>query len=155
MQCSAREEETKMIAKQWAALAGVCAASGCVVVPDGDVMSAGDPLDAHFQLTWTVVDERSGVDIDCRSTGADTVRIRSRNISTDDELVDLFDCEVRQASSSALPAGDYAVSVDLVACRGDSVCDDPEVISALSRRTLYHVWQDADMDLGHFVFMVD
>lgn len=143
-----------MKAKLLAAAAVVCAASGCVVVTD-DGVQAGDSLDAHFRLTWATNDARTGVEVDCYSAGADTVRVRSRNILTGDDLVDLFDCDARTGETSALPAGEYSVSVDLVACSGDAVCDAPRVVSALAHRALYQVWEPIDIDLGHFVFLVD
>lgn len=142
-----------MKAKLLAAAAVVCAGSGCVVTED-DGVQAGDPLDAHFELTWVTNDAATGAEVDCYSAGADTVRVRSRNILTGDELVDLFDCDARTGETSALPAGEYAVSVDLVACSGDRRCSAPRVVSTLAHRTLYQVWEADDIDLGHFVFLV-
>lgn len=137
-------------------IAGValCAVSGCVVVPDGSV-SAGDPLDAHFLLTWVTNDARTGTSVNCYSVGADTVRVRARNVSTGTVLVDLFKCDAATGETFSLTAGDYSVSVDLVACRGDASCRRPDVLSALSTRALFRVWRDDDIDLGHFVFLVD
>ena len=143
-----------MNAKVMVALAGVCAGSGCVVTSESTV-AAGDPLDAHFELTWTTHDVRSGAEIDCHSTGADTVRVRSRNVLTGDELVDLFDCDAKSGETSELSAGEYSVSVDLVGCGGDPACAQPRLISALSNRSLYRVWADDDVDLGQFVFLAD
>lgn len=137
----------------WIAGVALCATSGCVIVPDHTI-SAGDPLDAHFLLTWTTNDLATGTTVDCHSAGADTVRVRSRNTSTGDVLVDLFRCEATNGETFALTAGDYSVSVDLVACRGVPGCEHPDVVSSLANRSLYRVWSDGDIDLGHFVFLV-
>jgi hypothetical protein len=144
-----------MNAKLLAAAAALVAGSGCIVVDD-EPIEAGESLDAHFQLTWATNDVRTGREIDCRSAGADTVRVRARNLTSGDEIVDLFDCDAKSGETSALPAGDYSVSVDLVACAGDAICAAPNVISALAeRRSRYSIWSDTDIDLGHFVFLVD
>lgn len=137
------------------AVAAVCAGSGCIVVSDEDMVRAGDPLDAHFTLTWSVNDTRLGVEVDCRSVEADTVRIEARNMTTGQTLVDLFDCEARKGVTYAVTAGDYSVSVDLVACRGEPSCARPDVISELPTRTIHEVWSDGDVKLGHFIFLVD
>lgn len=131
----------------------LCAGSGCVIVPDNTI-AAGDPLDAHFLLTWTTTDARTGEAVNCYSAGADTVRVRANNTSTDDLLVDLFKCDASAGETYALTAGDYSVTVDLVACHGAPGCDQPDVLSTLSNRSRYLVWSDEDIDLGHFVFMV-
>lgn len=132
----------------------LCAGSGCVVVSD-DAVSAGDPLDAHFVLTWVTNDARTGIPIDCHAAGADTVRVRARNVSTGTVLVDLFKCEAANGETFSLTAGDYSVRVDLVRCQADPACRRPVMLSALPTRTLYGVWTDRDVDLGHFVFLVN
>lgn len=136
-----------------AALAATFAGSGCVVVSD-DTVFAGDAMEAHFLLTWTTNDAVSGTEIDCRSIGADTVRIQANNLSTGDVIVDLFSCRDGAGTTYELSAGNYSTTVDLVACGGDPTCRRPVVFSTLTARGTYGVWSDDDVDLGHFVFLV-
>ncbi len=136
-----------------AALVAMCAGSGCVVVSDDSIV-AGDAMDAHFLLTWTTNDAASGTEIGCQTVGADTVRIQAQNLNTGDVIVDLFDCAVRSGTTYALSAGDYSITVDLVACGGSASCTRPAVFSTLTARGTYGVWSDDDVDLGHFVFLV-
>lgn len=132
----------------------LCAGSGCVV-SSADTVEAGDVLDAHFLLTWTTNDVRTGTEVDCYSAGADTVRVEAHNLSTDVVLADLFDCDAGTGETGALTAGDYTVSVELVACGGDSDCEGAAPVSSLSNRGQYGVWADEDYDLGHFVFLIE
>jgi hypothetical protein len=126
--------------------------AGCVVAAHDDVR-AGDPLDARLVLTWETTD-KTGARIDCVSAGADTVRVVTRNFSTGDIVTDLFDCEAGAGTTYSLTAGDYYINVDLVACRGDSACLSPTVISAASFLGPYAVWDDGDFDIGHYVFLI-
>jgi hypothetical protein len=126
---------------------------GCVVVAHDDV-DPGDALDAHLVLTWVVNDSKTGARIDCQSAGADTVRVTARNSNTGSIVTDLFDCGVGSGTTYSLTAGDYYINVDLVACRGDRACLRPDVVSVASTVGPYGVWDDADFDLGHFVFLV-
>src|SRR4051812_36865733 len=93
----------------------VVGASGCVIVSHHTV-AAGDALDAQFELTWITTDAMTGSEIDCRSAGADMVRVTSRNTNSGDIVTDLFDCEKRAGQTDSLTAGNYFINADLVMC---------------------------------------
>lgn len=128
--------------------------AGCVVVTHQDV-NPGDALAAKLYLTWEVNDSRTRARIDCRSAGADTVRVTARNSSTQSAYTDLFKCDRASGTTYSLTAGDYFINVDLVACGGDKACLNPTVVSSASTVGPYGVWSDDEFDLGHFVFLVD
>jgi hypothetical protein len=137
------------------ALAVAClGGAGCVVVSHRDDVNAGDPLDAQLYVTWETKDSTSGARIDCRSAGADTVRVSARNSGTGRVYVDLFDCAALSGTTFSLTAGDYFVTVDLVTCGTASGCPSPAVVSAASTIGPFGVWSDDEVDLGHFVFLV-
>ena len=129
-------------------------AAGCVVVEHHDV-NAGDPLDAQLYLTWVINDSKTGVSLDCQSAGADTVRVSARNSGTGKTYADLFNCGAGAGTTYSLTAGDYYISVDLLSCGADTSCRSPVVVSSASTVGPYGVWYDGELDLGHFVFLVD
>jgi hypothetical protein len=130
--------------------------AGCVV---HDSVIAGEPLDAQFYLTWATqkwaAQGNTPVSIDCVTAGADTVRVTSRNISTGKAFIDLFDCGVKEGLTYDLTAGNYEVNVELVDCAGDVACNAPYVVSTAPSLGPIGVWRDAEIDLGHFIFIVD
>jgi hypothetical protein len=128
--------------------------TGCFVVGHHGVQ-AGDPLDAQLFLTWETKDARTGVNIDCISAGADTVRVVARNADTGSVVSDLFDCTLGTGTTYSLTAGSYFINADLVACRGDAACLSPVVVSSASTVGPYGVWDDEVYDLGHFVFLTE
>jgi hypothetical protein len=135
-----------------ASIAAAVLASGCVVVDDG--IDPGDPLDAQFFVTWETVGAISALEIDCIWAGANTVRTSAVNVTTGDEFVDLFDCRDKGGSTYPVNAGKYWVTVDLLWCDNDA-CIAPVVISPASTVGPYSMFRHADVDLGHFVFLVD
>src|SRR4051812_34546968 len=84
-------------------------AAGCFVVSHDDV-AAGDPLDARLFLTWETNDARTGARVDCRSVGADKVRVSARNSSTGSVYNDLFACDAPSGKTYSLTAGDYYIN---------------------------------------------
>ena len=130
------------------------AGAGCIVVHHDEV-AAGDPLDAQLFLTWETQDAKTRAPLDCHSVGADTVRVSARNGSTGTVYTDLFDCDAQRGTTYSLTAGDYFINVDLVTCGKDSVCLTAPVVSAAPLVGHYPVWTDDELDLGHFVFLVD
>lgn len=137
------------------ALAG--AAAGCIVhTGDGTTGPAapGEPLAAQFSLTWVTRDVHTGLDVNCRSVGADTVRVTARNARTSAALTDLFDCSKGGGRTYSLTAGDYDVAVDLVWCGEDPSCQTPTVLSSAPSVGPISVWYDGTYDLGDFVFLV-
>jgi hypothetical protein len=128
--------------------------AGCVVVEHHDV-KAGDPLDARLYLTWEMNDSKTSVRLDCQSAGADTVRVNATNAGTNKVYSDLFDCKAGAGRTYSLTAGDYYINVDLLSCGADSSCRSPFVVSSASTVGPYGVWSDGELDLGHFVFLVD
>lgn len=136
-----------------AAAASSLFATGCIVV--GDTVDPGDPLDAHLLLEWETVESFTNVALDCYSVGADTVRVTARNSSTGKTYVDLFNCDDLAGVTYPLTAGDYYVNVDLASCGPEPDCPFPVILSAASMVGPIGVWDDADYDLGLFIFLVD
>lgn len=135
------------------AAAALAVCSGCVISSE-ETVEAGDPLDADFTLTWEVVDARTESAIDCQLAGADTVRVRSHNISTGEVVIDLFGCDAGAGTTVDLNAGTYSVSVALLDCRGEPSCKGADLLSLEPLRRLYGVWDAGDYNLGDFVFQV-
>ena len=130
--------------------------AGCVLVHHEDDVRAGDPLDAQLYLTWETKDSHTGARLDCRSVGADTVRVAARNSSTEKTYTDLFGCDAPAGKTFSLTAGDYYIDVDLVSCGPDTAaCQTPRVVSRASTVGPYGVWTNEEFDLGHFVFLVE
>ena len=143
---------TKQMTTLFAASIAAVLASGCVVVDDST--EPGDPLYAQFFLTWETADSITGVEVDCVSAGANTIRATASNVTTGDEFVDLFDCRDQAGTTYPLNAGRYWVTVELLWC-GDAACTRPIALSSASTVGPYGVYSDSDIDLGHFVFFVD
>jgi len=136
-----------------ASLALAPAMSGCVVV--SDTVAVGDPIDAHFSLTWVTADAVSGDVLECHSIGADSVRVTATNLDTGDAFVDLFDCGALKGSTDAVTAGDYSVSVDLVRCGSDPTCLSVPVFAGTDLPETFSVFTAGELDLGHFEFNVN
>src|SRR5690242_16668784 len=85
---------------------------GCVIV--GDRVDPGEPLDASFELTWSIEHDGSHAVLSCFDAAADTVRVKSHNVDTGDVAIDLFDCGANSGRTAPLDAGQYAVDVDLL-----------------------------------------
>jgi hypothetical protein len=135
-----------------AILAAAFLSSGCIIVDDG--IDAGDPLNAEFSLTWATVDSVTGMEVNCVWAGANTVRTTATNVTTGDEFVDLFDCRDNGGSTYPVTAGRYWVGVDLLWC-GDSACTAPVAIAPGYTAGRYSVFRDGDVNIGHFIFLVD
>jgi hypothetical protein len=127
-------------------------ASGCIFADDD--VDPGDPLNAYFFLTWETVDATTGLEVDCVSAGAKTVRTIASNVTTGEDFVDLFDCRATQGSSYLVTAGTYSVTVELLWC-ADRACLAPEAVSSAFNVGSYGVYRDMSVDLGHFVFTVN
>jgi hypothetical protein len=126
---------------------------GCLIIADH--VHAGDFVDAHFWLTWSLEDAWTGRSIDCYGAGADTVRVVADNLDTGETFVDVFDCVDHEGRSAEVSAGDYAVDVDLLDCGGDPDCDHAVWLDGYRLDDVYGVYHGGDYDLGHFVFAVD
>lgn len=141
----------KLIVGASLALAPACL--GCIVVADG--VHPGDPINAHFTLTWLTVDGPSGAILDCHTIGADTVRVITTNQDTGDVFVDLFNCDLEHGRTDHVTAGHYAVTVDLVHCGLDASCTSAPAVAGTDLSDRFAVFAPGDYDLGHFDFQVD
>ena len=135
-----------------AALALAALSAGCGVLAED--VRPGDYVSARFQLTWSTEDAATKGVRSCILAGADSVRVRSRNLDTGDVFVDLFDCAVEAGLTGAVTAGRYAVGAELVACREDPECEREPAIADAGDPIAIEVFEEGDHDLGHLVFEV-
>lgn len=126
--------------------------AGCTLVT-GEVRP-GDYVSARFRFTWSSADAVTGATKSCVLAGGDAARVTYLNLDTGDRFVDFFDCEKEGGLSSGITAGHYRVTPELVACKGDAECPDPQVIAATQGPLSAAVFEEGEHDLGHFVFEI-